>query len=155
MIRYILSIAAACAVCLASAGEIIGQTPVEKIIIKYSDVKGARYFIASGGKMVMARSLIRRTPLASIASEVEVLDVLKMQYASDEEIQDFDEDLKHALLSYEYYGKENSRNGTVDIYIIRSGAETIEELVIYNPAIHSLNSLKGTFSVNQLMEIPR
>lgn len=129
------------------------RTPVEKVISEYADVKGARDFIASGGEMIMARSLIRKTPLAAIASDVDVLAVLKMQNASENEIDRFEKELGSALSHYEYFGKENSRNGTVDVYIKRAGQDSIEELVIYNPGLHSVNSLKGSLSVSKLMQI--
>lgn len=129
------------------------RTPVEKVINKYADIKGARDLIASGSQMTLARSLIKRTPLASVASEVDVLEVLKMQNAAEDKIQDFEKDLKAALKSYEYYGKTDTKNGKVDIYLTRENKDTIDELVIYNPAIKSLNSLKGHISASQLLNI--
>lgn len=128
-------------------------TPVENVIKKYADVKGSRDLIASGNQMTLARSLIRRTPLASVASEVDVLEVLKMQNAAEDKILDFEKDLKTALKSYEYYGQTDTKNGKVDIYLTRENKDTIDELVIYNPAIKSLNSLKGHISASQLLNI--
>lgn len=150
MKRYfiVLAVALCCTVGTASA-----QTPVEKVIREYADVKGARDFIASGGEMVLARSLIRRTPLAAIASEVDVLEVLKMQNASSEDIGRFEASLAAALASYRHYGKAETKNGQVDVYISSSDADTVSELVIYNPAIYSLNSLKGSLSASRLLEI--
>lgn len=60
--------------------------------------------------MVLARSLIRKTPLAAIAPDVDTLEVLKMQNTSETIINAFEKDLK---------------NGIVDIYITKSGKDTI------------------------------
>ena len=129
------------------------KTPVEKLIERYSEVKGARDFIASGGKMVIARSLIKKTELASIAPDVDVLEVLRMQNASSSDIVRFEKDLKSALAGYEFYGTEESPNGTVDVYIMKGDGGMVDELVIYNPRIHSLNSLKGSFTTQELLDI--
>lgn len=129
------------------------QTPVENVISRYEDVKGARNFIATGGKMAIARSLLRKTEVAPIASEVEKLAVLKMQNAAPSVRGEFVDELDAALKKYEYYGHQATNNGEVDIYVLLSGSETVSELVIYNPAIYSLNSLYGNFSVQTLLKL--
>lgn len=129
------------------------QTPVEKVIIKYEDVSGARNFIAQGLKMTLARKLLKSTPVAPIASEVDELAVLKMENAAQKERLDFVADLDNALKSYEYYGKQLTKNGEVDIYILRRGPDSAEELVIYNSGIFSLNSLHGDFTIEELLEL--
>lgn len=131
------------------------QTPVEGVISHYEDVKGARNFIASGGKMVIARSLLRNTEVAPIASEVEKLAVLKMQNAAPSVKGEFVSELDAALKKYEYYGHQETKNGEVDIYVLPSGSDTVSELVIYNPAIYSLNSLYGNFSVQSLLSLDK
>ena len=149
MIRYIFTVLCTMMVAVAA----YAQTPVEDVISKYSNVKGSRDFIASGAGMTLARSLIRRTPLACIAPEVEVLEVLKMQNASETDIKHFEEDLKAALKSYEYYGKADAPKGIVDVYIDQSTDGTVGELVIYNPAIYSVNSLRGELSADKLLQV--
>ena len=129
------------------------QTPVETVISHYEDVKGARNFIATGGKMTIARSLLRKTEVAPIASEVEKLAVLKMQNATPSVRGEFVDELDAALKKYEYYGHQATKNGEVDIYVLLSGSETVSELVIYNPVIYSLNSLYGNFSVQTLLKL--
>ena len=129
------------------------QTPVETVISHYEDVKGARNFIATGGKMTIARSLLRKTEVAPIASEVEKLAVLKMQNAAPSVRGEFVGELDAALKKYEYYGHQATKNGEVDIYVLPSGEDTVSELVIYNPVIYSLNSLYGNFSVQTLLKL--
>lgn len=149
MMRYILTVLFT----LIIAGATYAQTPVEDVITKYSNVKGSRDFIASGPAMTLARSLIRRTPLACIAPEVEVLEVLKMQNASEEDIRNFEKDLMTALESYEYYGKSDAPNGIVDVYIDKATDGIVGELVIYNPVIYSVNSLRGDLSADKLLQV--
>ncbi len=129
------------------------QTPIENLIVHYEDVPGARNFIAGGGRMAIARSLLKRTPVAPIASEVEKLSVLKMENVSSAIRKEFVDELDAALRKYEYYGHQETKNGEVDIYVLPSGSETVSELVIYNPAIYSLNSLYGNFSVQTLLKL--
>ena len=129
------------------------QTPVEEVISHYEDVKGARNFIATGGRMAIARSLLRNTEVAPIASEVEKLAVLKMQNAAPSVRVQFVGALDAALKGYEYYGRQATKNGEVDIYVLPSGSDTVSELVIYNPDIYSLNSLYGNFSVQTLLKL--
>lgn len=149
MIRYIVT-----AICtLIVAGAAYAQTPVEDVISKYSTVKGSRDFIASGAGMTLARSLIRKTPLACIAPEVEVLEVLKMQNASEADIKHFEEDLMAALKSYEYYGKTDAPKGIVNVYVDKTSDGIVSELVIYNPVIYSVNSLRGNLSAEKLLQV--
>lgn len=142
-------------VCLILSGTMpsYAQTPVEDLILKYEDVRGARSFIATGAKMLIARSLILRTPVAPIADDVQELAVLKMQNVSQTRKNAFSKDLAVALKSYEYYGKADSSNGMVDVYVIPPSGGIVTELVIYNPEIYSLNSLKGRFTVEDLLQL--
>ena len=140
---------------LAAAVRLSAQSAVEKVIVKYEDTDGARYFIAQGPKMILARRLLKSTQVAPVAQDVDELYILKMQTASQSAQERFARDLSLALKSYEYYGKEPSRHGEVDVYIMRHapGSAQIDELVIYNPAIYSLNSLIGHFTASQLLKL--
>lgn len=129
------------------------QTPVEQLISKYESVPGAKETGAEGAKMAIARVMIRQSPVAPIASDVDEVEILKMQGASRQYQNLFFKDLNEALKSYDYIGKHSSKNGEVDVYILKSGPGTVRELVIYNPAIYSLNSFKGTFSVDALQKL--
>jgi len=128
-------------------------TPIEKLIVRYSDVKGARDFIAVGGKMAVARSLIRATPMAAIAADVDELAVLKMGNVSEGDRKQFESDLHDALKGYRYHGQEQSKDGLVDVYLLMASENLVSELVIYNPETYSLNSLRGPFPMSELLEI--
>ena len=105
--------------------------------------------------MVLARRLLMSTQVAPIAKDVEELYILKMQDTSQSARTMFENDLKAALRSYEYYGKQPSRNGEVDVYIHRGQTGTVDELVIFNPAIDSLNSLSGSFTDSELLALKK
>lgn len=136
-----------------SALPLEGQTPVESVISKYKDMKGARNLAVSGGKMAVARRLLKSTPVAPIASDVKSLAVLKMDNVDEQDRSFFESDLRTALEAYLYYGQQQVKKGLVDVYVMLSGQDKVSELVIYNPAIFSLNSLSGDFSVCELMEL--
>ena len=91
--------------------------------------------------------------MAAIAADVDELAVLKMGNVSEGERKQFESDLHDALKGYHYHGQEQSKNGLVDVYLLMAGGDEVEELVIYNPEIFSLNSLKGLFSVKSLLSL--
>lgn len=149
LIFFISSIILLCCSALPSEG----QTPVESVIAKYKDIKGARNVAVSGGRMSLARSLLKSTPVAPIASDVKSLAVLKMDDVGEPDRSFFESELKTALEAYMYYGRQQVKKGIVDVYVMLSGQDKVSELVIYNPAIFSLNSLSGEFSVCDLMAL--
>ena len=138
---------------LATVANLYAQTPVEKTILNYENVSGARSFIAQGLSMALARQLMKATQVAPVASDVDALYVLKMDGASSEERSKFVHDFSHALDVYTYYGKCPSKNGEVDVYYLPSDKDTVKELVIYNPVTYSLNSLYGDFTFQQLLAL--
>ncbi len=140
---------------MLAGGCLSAQTPVENVIIKYEDVSGARNFVAQGVRMILARKFIQATPVAPIASDVDALYVLKMQDTPHSTRVMFVHDLDDALKAYEYYGRHPSKNGEVDVYVHHTGPDAVDELVIYNPAIYSLNSLYGNFTVQELLALDK
>ena len=131
----------------------LAHTPIQTIVIKYSETEGARDFIANGKRVRIVRPILRATSIAPLADDVEELYTLKMENALDEDKKAFDEELQKALNMYEYCGLHQSRSGPVEVYILRSSSLDIVELVIYNSATFSLNSLYGKFDPETLMEI--
>ena len=91
--------------------------------------------------------------MAAIAADVDELAVLKMGNVSEGDRKQFESDLHETLKEYRYHGQEQSKNGLVDVYLLMAGGDEVEEVVIYNPEIFSLNSLKGLFSVKSLLSI--
>ena len=140
-------------VLLAAVSNLYAQTPVEKVILDYEGAGGARSFIAQGVRMALARQLMKATQVAPVASDVDKLYVLKMEGAESDVRSEFVHNLYGALAEYRYYGQCPSKNGEVDVYYMPAGEGFVKELVIYNPAIYSLNSLYGDFTLEQLLAL--
>ena len=138
---------------LVSVMSLHAQTPVEDVILNYEDAKGARSFIAQGVRMALARQLMKTTQVAPVASDVEKLYVLKMDGTDSDERSKFVHDLYGALADYRYYGQCPTKNGEVDVYYMPNGKDNVQELVVYNPATFSLNSLYGDFTYEQLIAL--
>ena len=131
-----------------------GQTPVEKVVMEFEGVEGARDFIAKGGpRLMIAKNFLKTTNLASLASDADQIYVLKMGAASQQDKAAFLEKLHAALKTYEYHGMHPSKNGEVEAYINRSDDGYITELVLYNPESYVLNVLYGNFPINVLQQI--
>ena len=148
--RIILTVAG-----LIAAVTAFAQTPVEAVVLKYDNVSGAKSFVAQGLRMDLARRLLASTPVAPIASDVDELAILKMEGTQQGVQKRFVSDLEDALEKYEYYGKFPSKNGPVKVYVHYTSPGKVDELVIYNPEICSLNSLYGDFSAQALEQIAR
>lgn len=151
LITFIL----ACFTSFAQAGGQSDHTPVQEVIFKYANSQGARNYIAEGLKLTLARKLIRTTPLAPIASDVDEVAILKMEDVPRNIRARFVRDLDDALESYKSYGTHPSKNGDVDIYILPAAGNRVVELVIYNPEIYSLNSIHGNFTISQLLQLDK
>ena len=78
-----------------------------------------------------------------------------VNYLTEQIKDEFLAELKEALMVYEHYGKVDGKNGLVDIYVLKSGPESVSELVVYNPEIYALNILGGNFSVSSLLSIAK
>ena len=150
MYRRILFLFAAL---LLTAAQTYAQTSIEKLIIKYGNINGAKEISASGSQMAIARVMMKHTPVAPVAGDVDKVYILKMADASDESLDKFESDLQKVLKSYEYYGTQEEPKGKVDVYVMRSGTSVIKELVVYNPENHTLNSFYGTFPLDALMKM--
>ena len=140
---------------LIAAAAAFAQTPVEAVVLKYDNVSGAKSFVAQGLRMDLARRLLASTPVAPIASDVDELAILKMEGAPQGVQKRFVSDLEDALEKYEYYGRFPSKNGPVKVYVHYSSPGKVDELVIFNPEICSLNSLYGNFTTQSLQQIAR
>lgn len=134
--------------------DLSADTPVEDLVMKYQDVKGAKCFVAQGGaKLTIAKSFLKKTPVASLSSDVDEVMVLKMGGASQQYKSAFLKDLDNALKTYENHGTHQSENGLVNVYVKRNSADRIIELVIYNPELYNLNVLHGSFPLDALLKL--
>ena len=130
-----------------------GGTPVEDIVLKYKDVKGAKSLIAQGFVMKMARPLLKSYSIAPLADKVQGMSVLRMDKVDVEDREVFLDDMNKCLSLYVYVGKSDSPNGVVDAYVHLSAPDVADELVVYNPKLVALYSLKGEFTAEELQKI--
>ena len=84
-----------------------GGTPVEDIVLKYKDVKGAKSLIAQGFVMKMARPLLKSYSIAPLADKVQEMSVLRMDKVDVEDREVFLEEMNKCLSTYIYAGKSD------------------------------------------------
>lgn len=132
-----------------------GGTPVEDIVLKYEDVDGAKSLIAQGFVMKMARPLLKSYSIAPLADKVQGMSVLRMDKVDVEDREVFLDDMNKCLSLYVYVGKSDSPNGVVDAYVHLSAPDVADELVVYNPKLVALYSLKGEFTAEELLKISK
>lgn len=137
---------------LAVSVTALAQTPIEKLITSYDDLHGVKVYDTKGGPlMALIRSNIRKSPMKPLADDVEEATILMMKKASDQSKSKFLSSLRTALKSYQFYGRKPGVEGNlVEVYgsPVKDGA--VAELIIFNPEIYSLFSLRGSYSVAEL-----
>ena len=132
------------------------QSPVETLISSYDDVHGVKTYEMKGMMMTLVRSNIRKSPMKPLADNVEEASILMMKKASDQEKAKFLSSLRAALTSYQFYGKKPGMDGAiVEVYGSPVKNETVSELIIFNPEIYSLFSLRGSYSIAELRALDK
>jgi len=133
--------------------DVFAGTPAEDLICSYDGVKGARNIEVKGSRIKLARPILKKYPIGPMADLVTEVEVLNMGKAAEQDRQRFLEDLSNTLSHYRYYGKSDSPNGLVDVYVHLQTEEVVDELVIFNPDSLVLNILFGDFSVEDLLKL--
>ena len=106
--------------------------------------------------MALVRSNIKKSPMKPLADNVEEATILMMKRASDQSKAKFLSSLRAALKSYQFYGKKPGMDGSiVEVYgnPVKNGIVT--ELIIFNPEIYSLFSLRGLYSIAELRALDK
>ena len=106
--------------------------------------------------MALVRSNIKKSPMKPLADNVEEATILMMKRASDQSKAKFLSSLRAALKSYQFYGKKPGMDGyIVEVYgnPVKNGIVT--ELIIFNPEIYSLFSLRGSYSIAELRALDK
>ena len=130
------------------------ETPVQELIARYTDVKGVRNLVAKGPMMAIVRPMLKSYTIAPMADYVEELSALRIgRSISPEDKAKFLKELEDALKSYMYVGKTKSTSGIVDAYVHQASADTVDELVVFNPKTNALNTLLGVFPASELMKL--
>ena len=148
MKRIIISFAfVLTAICLRAG------TPAQEIVNDYKDLKGARYYLAKGAVMKVARPLMKSYSIAPLSHKVEEMSVLRVDKMKQDLQESFLIDLEKVLETYVYAGKSDSPHGVVDAYVHIASPDVADELVVYNPELMALYSLIGEFTKEELLKI--
>lgn len=144
-------LALALSICFAVTA--FAGTPVEDLITEYETAPGAKDFKAAGAAMALGRTLLRKHPIAPLADDIDEMLILRMQKTSPEVQEHFVADLMEVMKDYEYFGKQETRQGIVDVYYLLGEDQIVHELIVYNPNIYALNCLRGNMDPVDLMKI--
>lgn len=131
-------------------------TPAEDLINSATGTKGVQVIEATGFVMKFARSAIRKTPMKPLANQVTGVTVCKMEKGTPEFISKFEAELRDTLKSYKYYGIKPGEEGRlVETYSNFPVDGIITEIVIFNPELHSVFSLRGRYTIEELMSLDK
>lgn len=139
---------------LAFSSALSAQTPVKSLADSCEDYKGVKVIDVSGTSMTFARPYIRKSPMGSLADNVEAVTILSLKKAPDNVQGEFLARLRRTMKSYQFYGKETGEDGNiVEVYgsPIKNGV--VHELVVYNPDNYVLFSIRGTYPVTELQKL--
>lgn len=129
-------------------------TPVEDLIARYEVEQGAKDYKAAGAAMAVGRTFLKKYPIAPLANDIDEMLILRMQKTSPEVKEAFLADLQEVMKDYMYIGKQDTRQGVVDVYCLADeDAQIVVELIVYNPKIYALNCLRGDMKPEDLMKI--
>ena len=128
-------------------------TPAQELMQRHSDIKGGRFLVASGSKMVFVRPALKRYTIGPMSDSVEEVMVLSMKKTPEQARKIFMDDMKNTLKNYRYYGKSDSPDGMADVYVHMKTEDCVDELVVFNPNTFALNSLIGNFPVEKLLSL--
>ena len=139
---------------LALSCAMMAQTPVESLAESYDGQIGVKVIVADGATMSFARPYIRKSPMGSLADNVEAVTILSLKKAPENVQGEFLARLRRTMKSYQFYGKETGEDGNiVEIYGSPIKNEAVHELVVYNPDNHVLFSIRGTYPVTELKKL--
>lgn len=150
MLRYLIALVLGCGL-LVSA---YAGTPVEDLIANYESAQGARNYKAKGAAMAVGRTFLKKYPIAPFAEDIDEMLILRMQRTSPDVQESFAADFMKVMEDYMYVGKQDTKQGVVDVYCLTNEvADAVIELIVYNPQNYALNCLRGDMSVEDLMKI--
>ena len=131
-------------------------TPAEDLINSATGTKGVQVIEATGFVMKFARSAIRKTPMKPLAEQVTEVTVCKMEKADPEFIRRFEGELRDTLKVYQYYGVKPGEEGRpVETYGNVPVDGVVTEIVVFNPDLHSVFSLRGRYTIEELMALDK
>ena len=141
---------------ILAAVSLYAGTPAEELILSKKDVKGVQVIEGKGFVMKFARAAIRKTPMKPLADQVTEVTVCKMDNASPDFIKEFTSKLRKVLKGYQFYGVKPGEEGhPVEVYGNYPDKNIVREIVVYNPDNHSLFSLRGEYTVEELLSLDK
>ena len=141
---------------ILAAVSLYAGTPAEELILSKKDVKGVQVIEGKGFVMKFARAAIRKTPMKPLADQVTEVTVCKMDNASPDFIKEFTSELRKVLKGYQFYGVKPGEEGhPVEVYGNDPDKNIVREIVVYNPDNHSLFSLRGEYTVEELLSLDK
>lgn len=141
---------------ILAAVSLYAGTPAEELILSKKDVKGVQVIEGKGFVMKFARAAIRKTPMKPLADQVTEVTVCKMDNASPDFIKEFTSELRKVLKGYQFYGVKPGEEGhPVEVYGNYPDKNIVREIVVYNPDNHSLFSLRGEYTVEELLSLDK
>ena len=79
-----------------------------------------------------------------------------MEKASPEFIRSFETEVREMLKGYQYYGVKPGEEGRpVETYGNFPVDNVVTEIVVFNPDLHSLFSLRGRYTIEELMALDK
>jgi hypothetical protein len=151
MKRFLTSI-----ISILAAASLYAGTPAEDLMLSVADAKGVQVIEGKGFIMKFARSAIRKTPMGPLADQVTEVTVCKMEHASPEFIQEYTKKLKDIMKSYQFYGVKIGQGGhPVEVYGNYPDNNIVRELIVFNPELNSSFSLRGEYTVEELLAIDK
>ena len=149
MMRYLFVVLAALMMLLDASA----QTPAEKYMKQFEDVKGAKFINVKGGAIIFARPALKKYPIGAMSDSVNEISQLNMGKTSSSETQRFEKEMDALMKDYRYYGKSYTPEGAMDVYVHLKSDDVVDELVVYNPVKYILSSLIGIFPVEDLLKL--
>ena len=141
---------------ILAAVSLYAGTPAEELILSKKDVKGVQGIEGKGFVMKFARAAIRKTPMKPLADQVTEVTVCKIDNASPDFIKEFTSELRKVLKGYQFYGVKPGEEGhPVEVYGNYPDKNIVREIVVYNPDNHSLFSLRGEYTVEELLSLDK
>ena len=147
--RYLFVVLAALMMLLDASA----QTPAEKYMKQFEDVKGAKFINVKGGAIIFARPALKKYPIGAMSDSVTEISQLNMGKTSSSEKQRFEKEMDALMKDYRYYGKSYTPEGAMDVYVHLKSDDVVDELVVYNPVKYILSSLIGIFPVEDLLKL--
>lgn len=127
-----------------------GNTLIQ-LFESYEETKGVEYFNLNGFLLKMARPTIKKSPIGKAADQIDNLCIFSMTEAGKEVRSKFMKEADAALGSYKKVLETTEDKQTSRIYMKKTSAEIIDELIVYSLGEDiALIYIKGEIPVSAL-----